>query len=138
MNMIDFLKTIYVGDRYVKGFIIDSQQKVVKIQVDSISRVRSEDGLWNFYNDENIDDGLIVFSDVEAISFDPPGFIPNDGINYWDIKKIKREDDQDVYDIELYIGSYYKLGEYNEVKVCIRATRAYLEDPLRPGIEICE
>lgn len=136
MNIIDFFKTIYVGDRYVKGFIINSQQKIVKIQVDSISRIRSEDGLWNFYNDENIDDGLIVFSDVEAISFDPPGFIPNDGINYWDIKKIEREDEEDVYDIELYIGSYYKLGEYNEVKVCIRAKRSYLEDPLNPETEI--
>lgn len=138
MNMIDFFKTIYVGDRYVKGFIINSSKKIVKIQVNLISRVRSEDGLWNFYNDENIFDGLIVFSDVEAISFDPPGFIPNDGINHLEIKEIVRENGEDIYDIELYIGSYYKLGEYHEVKVSIRAKRAYLENPLKPGIEICE
>jgi len=55
--------------------------KRIVIQVDEISRVRSASGRWEYYNEENIVDGLMVFTDARSIKFDPVGPIPNDYIN---------------------------------------------------------
>lgn len=135
MNLEKFLETIYVGDRFVKSIIIDSQQKEIKIQINLISRIRSDDGMWNFYNDENIKDGLIVFTDVETFSFNPQGIIPNDELYEWKIRKMLEDESQ--YEIELYMGSYNKYGECKEVKLKLKAKVVYLEDPLNPEIKIC-
>ncbi|WP_291581518.1 DUF6258 family protein [Clostridium sp. UBA6640] len=135
MNLEKFLETIYVGDRFVKSIIIDSQRKEIKIQINLISRIRSDDGMWNFYNDENIKDGLIVFTDVETFSFNPQGIIPNDELYDWKIRKMFEDESQ--YEIELYMGSYNKYGECQEVKLKLKAKGVYLEDPLNPEIKIC-
>lgn len=135
MNLEKFLETIYVGDRFVKSIIIDSQRKEIKIQINLISRIRSDDGMWNFYNDENIKDGLIVFTDVETFSFNPQGIIPNDELYDWKIRKMLEDESQ--YEIELYMGSYNKYGECKEVKLKLKAKGVYLEDPLNPEIKIC-
>lgn len=63
MLATEFLRTIYMGDRAWKSITIDGWNNCVVIKVDEISRVRTESGNWEFYNDENIFDGLLVFSD---------------------------------------------------------------------------
>lgn len=80
MLATEFLRTIYLGDRACKSITIDGWNNRVVIKVDEISRVRSESGNWDFYNDENIVDGSLVFSDVRSVLFDPSGPIPNDYI----------------------------------------------------------
>ena len=81
MLAAEFLRTIYLDDRACKSITIDGWKHRVVIRVDEISRVRSETGNWEFYNDENIVDGLLVFSDVRSVLFDPAGPIPNDYIS---------------------------------------------------------
>lgn len=135
MNLEEFLKTIYVGDRFVKSIVIDSQQREMKVQINLISRIRSNDGMWNFYNDENIKDGLIVFTDLESFSFNPPGIIPNDEL--YDCKVTRMIENESEYEIELYMGSYNKCGEYIEVTLKLKAKGVYLQDPLNPKAKIC-
>ncbi|MBK1812653.1 hypothetical protein JHL18_18700 [Clostridium sp. YIM B02505] len=135
MNLEEFLKTIYVGDRFIKSIVIDSQKSELKIQINLISRIRSDDGLWNFYNDENIEDGLIVFTDVETFSFNPPGIIPNDELYDWEITKLT--DDESEYEIVLHMGSYNRCGECREVTLTLNTKGVYLEDPLNPEVKIC-
>lgn len=139
MNITEFIKTIYLGDRTCKAVIINSQENVVKIQVDVISRIRDTLYNWNFYNDENIEDGFIVFSDVEHICFEPKGLIPNGYINMFQLEKYL--DDEEIngrFKFEIHIGSYSKKGEYDEVVITVIAKGLYLEDPLKPDVAINE
>jgi hypothetical protein len=81
MNPQPFLNTIYLGDRACKAIYIDAWNKVAKIQIDSISRVRGE--TWDYYTNEDIVDGWLVFLGVESFTMSPPGKIPNDYVlNY--------------------------------------------------------
>ena len=50
MDAIEFLHSIYLGDRGITGFEVNSRNKCVKIHIDLISRIRSKDGNWNFYS----------------------------------------------------------------------------------------
>ncbi len=69
-------QSIYLGDRAIKLIILDGWNELAKIQVDSISRVRSADGKWNYYTAEDIEDGFLVFGNVRlfAISLRPAPF----------------------------------------------------------------
>jgi len=132
MKIKEFINTIYLGDRWLKSIIVDSVNSKVKLQVNLISRIRSEDGFWNYYNDENIEDGFIVFTDVENLEISPQGVIPNDEICNYEINIIN----DDVSEVIFYIGSYDKNNNYTEVKLRLVVGGIYLEDPKQPNKEI--
>ena len=132
MLVSEFLKTIYLGDRACKSITIDGWGKQVLVQVDEISRIRSTSGLWDYYNDENIVDGLIVFSEVRSIVFDPPGPIPNDYIN--DLESEVLPDDYSS--IKLWVSSGNEHSKSTEVSITIEAKRIHLENPTAPGVAI--
>jgi hypothetical protein len=128
----EFLKTIYLGDRACKSVTIDGWGSRILIQVDEISRVRSASGRWEYYNDENIVDGLIVFSDVRSILFDPVGPIPNDYIEI-----LGSEILPDNYcRFKLSVGSVDEHSKSKDVSIIIEAKRIHLEDPTAPGVAI--
>lgn len=79
MNIVEFLGTIYLGDRALKSILIDGWRAEVKLQVSCISRIRSDS--WNFYTDEDLPEGCLVFQGVTRVIHDASGFVPNDVIN---------------------------------------------------------
>jgi hypothetical protein len=128
----ELVKTIYLGDRACKSITINGWDERVVIQVDEISRVRSASGNWDYYNDENITDGLLVFSEVKSILFTPPGPIPNDYIN-----DLRAEPLPDAYyRFTFSVCSANESSESTEVLVTIDAKRLHLEDPSSPGVAI--
>ena len=142
MNIKDFLRTIYLGDRACKAILIDSWNGTIKIQVDCISRIRSE--TWNYYNDENIEDGWIVFNGVQSCSFDPSGPIPNDLIDGLEFEGYA--DHRSTAKVLIKIAAVHanadEAGFISQpgcyVNVRITAQSIHLEDPKRPGIQIIE
>src|SRR5579863_1987381 len=128
----EFVKTIYLGDRGCKSITIDGWNNCVVIKVDEISRVRSESGNWEFYNDENIVDGLLVFSDVRSVLFDPAGPIPNDYISELSAESLP----DGHYRFRFSAASVDQSASSTEVLVTIEAKRLHLEDPAIPGVVI--
>ena len=90
MNPTEFVKTIYLGDRACKAIIIDGWNSCVRLQVDCISRVRDMTGKWDFYTEEDVSDGFIVFDGVGAIELRNAGHVPNDSINSFVVLKSSR------------------------------------------------
>ncbi|ACP25665.1 hypothetical protein NGR_c19010 [Sinorhizobium fredii NGR234] len=128
MNPDEFLRSIYLGDRACKVIVLDGWKKEVKIQIDSISRLRS--GTWNY--DENIHDGFLVFEGVDHISFDPPGIIPND--DFGDIEFLGFEDGR--FTVMIDMGFCDEAGVYGSVKTKIRAKAVAIEKPGEEGTRI--
>lgn len=132
MLATDFVKTIYLGDRACKSITIDGWNNRVRIEVDEISRIRSESGNWEFYNEENIVDGRLVFSEVRSVLFDPAGPIPNDYISSLEAKPLP----DGYYRFEFSAASGDGSGRFTEVLVTIDAKSLHLEDPAALGVVI--
>lgn len=134
MTPDEFIRSIYLGDRACKAVLVDTWRRRIAIQINVISRIRPGDEAWNFYTDEDITDGLLVFSGVRSLVFDPPGPIPNDLIN--DLVVRQSSGNPSLYVFELSIGSVDEQANSTEVTLSIEAGGIHLEDPLRPGVEI--
>lgn len=134
MNPKDFINTIYLGDRGCKGICINGWDEQVVIKVDKISRIRDSSGEWNYYSEEDIDDGLIVFTGITEIKFSPSGFIPNDRINYLKLSETEEEN----YTFRLSIDSVGSDATNEEVILEIKASGIHLEKPAKPNQKITD
>ena len=80
-----FLNSIYLGDRFCEG--IDIKDRQIRLQINCISRVRDGSGEWNYYSDEDIEHGCLVFDEVVDFGWDN-GLCINDEI--YDIELVKK------------------------------------------------
>ncbi|ECF6265283.1 hypothetical protein FOK27_23425 [Salmonella enterica] len=71
---------IYLGDRAIKKIEFDLWEKEIRMQINLISRLAYGTTEWNFYNNEDLEDGYFVFFDVDCFSITPEGSIPDDYI----------------------------------------------------------
>jgi hypothetical protein len=140
MQPAEFIKTIYLGDRACQNLLIDGWNERVVIQVDCISRIRSASGHWDFYTDEDINEGLIVFTGVRSITFSPQGPIPNDLINSLEVLSLESEsvseNSEQAYVFQLSVGSVDSQGHMAEVTITIVAGCIHLESPDERGVAI--
>ena len=126
MNPIEFSKTIYLGDRFVEGFHFDCQSRVVKIQVNCISRVRGNS--WNYYTDEDIQNGILIFNNVKSLILEPKGFAPNDWIEIFNIQPISDE----LFHVNISMGSVDSAGLSTEIMASIECEELFLAVPGQP------
>jgi hypothetical protein len=131
MNVVDFIRTIYLGDRGLKSILIDSWNSEVKIQVTCISRVRGK--TWNYYTKEDLPDGFLVFEGVRSIEFEPTGVIPNDLIN-----DLRAEPLAGGFMIVMQVDSVNDVGDRTEVLIRLHADSMALEDHAHPGRRITQ
>ena len=111
MNPEQFLKTVYLGDRACQSISLEGWKKEIKIKVDCISRVREQ--TWNFYIDEDIHEGFLVFENVQGFKFEPPGFLPNDWIEPVSVNSLNPDETQ--WEIVLSLGAVNDKGESQNV-----------------------
>ncbi len=132
MDAIDFLKTLYFGDRYCTRIILDGLKDNFELHINCISRVRDISGQWNFYNDENIENGIVVISGVKKIIFDESGLLPNDSI--YNIYANKIDDKLYEFTIEANHGDEKLISHDLTIKVV--GESVYLVDPKDPDKKI--
>lgn len=106
---------------------------MVRGQVDLISRIRSASGSWDFYADEDVENGFIVFKNVKYFSMAPEGLFPNDLINYVSVEK----DNQEGFLVfVLGIDSADEQGQSEEVQIRIVAESVLIER--QDGLAVAE
>lgn len=130
MNLPDFVKTLYLGDRGCKSIVIDGWNDELKIQADCISRVRGSS--WNYYTAEDIENGYIVFTGVESVAFDPPGVVPNAYFGDIQVEPLPGE----RYLVKIYVDSVTSTSEHQGVEIHVVAKSVALEDPRSPNVRI--
>ena len=74
MDIVDFLGTVYLGDRMCSAISIDGVSSEIRLHIDLISRVRGTE--WNFYSDEDVSNGAMVFEGVRSFSLGPERCLP--------------------------------------------------------------
>lgn len=131
MNPKDFLKTVYFGDRFCKELQIDNVNNEFRLKIDAISRIRSADGLWHYYFDEDIKDGYVVLTNVRKFFF-VTGLIPNDEIYDIDANEITNN----IYEFCIKACNIDENGDSTDIEVKIIAENVYLFDPKKPDEKI--
>lgn len=135
-NPADFLGTIYLGDRACKGLTIDSWGMRFVLHVDCISRIRSQSGEWEFYTDEDVPDGLLIFTGLDSIELAPPGHVPNEAVNSIEVRSLSANPRTPLFLFEISVGSCNEKGEVTEVTIKVVAKDVHLESLSRPGVVI--
>lgn len=130
-DALQFFRSIYLGDRACAGLRIDSTRDEVRVVIDEISRVRSADGRWNYYNDENIINGCIVFGNVQSVSFNMTGLLPNDYVELLGVREASGG-----LQFQLELGCVGADALTRSFVLEVTASDVYLEDPNRPGAKI--
>lgn len=134
MNPIEFLKTIYFGDRYCTKLVTDSKKKQVELHVNTISRIRDKSGEWNCYFDEDIDNGAVVITGVKKMTFDESGLLPNDQI--YDV--YASEIGEGIYEFSIETSHVDEKGLTTDLIFRVMGESVYLLDPKQPNIMITE
>ena len=131
MDVSAFLKTIYLGDRACKAITLDGWNRSIKLEIDCISRIRSPSGNWDYYTDEDIRNGSLVFRGVRNVLLDNAGFLPNDEI---DIEVVGEEDSLTV--VQVSMASVDERTEAHRIVLRFACESMHLEDPTRQGLVI--
>lgn len=134
MNAIDFLKSIYFGDRYCTKIVIDWVSNNFELHVNDISRIRDISGQWNFYTTEDIENGIVVISGVKKIIFDKSGLFPNDSIYSIYANKI----DDKLYEFTIETNHGDEKAITHDLIIKVIAESVYLVDPKNQNAKIVD
>ena len=97
---LKFLQTIYLGDRGITGISMDTDNGIIKIHIDCISRIRGKH--WDHYTDEDLENGAIVFSGCKKFFFDTNGMSPRDFIDIESVEQTAADEYTIVFDVSSY------------------------------------
>jgi len=132
MDAIGFLKTLYFGDRYCTKIVLDGLENNFELHVDCISRIRDISGKWNFYTDEDIENGIVVISGIKKIIFDKSGLIPDAYI--YDIYANKIDDE--LYEFTIETSHVDENAVTHDLTIKVIGEFVYLVDPKDPDKKI--
>jgi len=136
MRVSDFVRTLNLGDRGCRSITSDGYNATVSWHVDCVSRVRGDSGSWEYYTNEDIDDGVLVFGSVTYIELRNAGFVPNDMINAINVVG----EGNGLATVNVSIDSVDGVWHITTKWFCGSYAPAYTlripRDPSRPGVRI--
>ena len=125
VDAADFIKTLYIQERIIEAIELDVTHSRVTLKIDRLSRIRSADGDWDFYTDEDIEHCSIVFAGCTVFELASAGRIPREITGISKLCKLDRK----KYHIEIDASQYdFNLHDVADNKIKITFTEIYLED----------
>lgn len=117
-----FLSFLYLGDRYCEN--VEILNKKITFQFNCISRLKPGTSEWNFYNDENVEDGCLVFDEVKEyqVSSELPF---NEDI--YDVRVESKE--KGVYTFVVEGSNFSNDLVSTDIKMIIKAKKVYIYNP---------
>lgn len=134
LGPIEFLKTIYLGERLCTKLVLDNMNNQIEIHLNLISRIRDSSGEWNYYSDEDVEDGIIVLTGVTEIHLDPSGLLPNDQI--YDI--YVKQDDEQGFEFTIEASHVTKDAVTHDLTIVIKGEGIHIIDPKNPHVKIVD
>lgn len=131
MTPAELIASIYLGDRGVRSVLLDGEHRTLAVQIDCISRIRDPAGLWNFYSDEDIPNGSLVFTEVSDVRFSPAGPMPNDFIYEVSAQPLEKG-----YHFHIHAGSVDMEANHVDVHIDVIGSGFHLIDPRHPELAI--
>ena len=125
MDVKSFVSSIYLGDRGVNKITFDTSAQKVSVEIDCISRIRSDDGQWHFYTDEDMENGELVFGGVTKVYWPESGRVLNGYINRFEVL----EDLDGLHRFGISGDSVSDDSENVEVSIHIFARSIEIRDP---------
>ena len=121
-EMKKFLSSIYLGDRFCENVTVENHK--ISFQINLISRLKRGTKEWNYYSEEDIEHGHLVFDEV--IDYTPisiPFF--NDEIYAIEVT----EKVQEIYTFIIKGCHVSDTGISTDQKLQIRAKKCYIYNP---------
>ena len=115
-DIVEALNHIYFGDEACKSIVLDGWNELIAFQITRV--VKFEGSTWSPGVGEEICDAYMVFTGATAITFDPPGFLPNDLMN--DISAT-RDEGKTSYRVTASIDCVLECGNRQEVVIAFNA-----------------
>lgn len=127
---------IYLGDRVIKKIEFDLWEKEIRIQINLISRLAHDTTEWNFYNNEDLENGYFVFSDIDYFNITPGGSIPDDYIISMITNKINREYFESTIAVIGQIPNTHNgnIDNVGECQIFIRYKNGWIENEFKEKI----
>ncbi len=122
MNYIkNILRTLYLGDRFCEKVLVNKNK--ISFQINCISKLKEGTKEWNYYTEEDIEHGYLVFDEVvefgtnSELSF-------NDEI--YNIEVVEKK--EDIYLFIIYGCNVSKSAVSTDIEMWIRAKKFYISD----------
>lgn len=126
-KMKKFLDSIYIGDRFCENVTIKDNK--ISFQINCISRLKEGTKEWNYYSEEDIEHGCLVFDEV--IDFTSSSVLPfNDEIYAIEIAEKTNE----IYTFIVYGCNISDDAISTDIRLQIRAKNFYIFNPQNNSI----
>jgi len=118
-----FLESIYLGDRYCEK--IEIKDDKISVQINCISRVKKGTKEWNYYSDEDIEHGCLVFDEVVEFISNSELVINGD----IEIDVVEKKDD--IYSFIVYGCNISDEAISTDIELQIKAKKFYIFNPVK-------
>lgn len=118
----NFLNSLYLGDRYCEK--VEITDKKIIFQINCISRVKPGTTTWNYYTDEDIEHGCLVFDEIKECNSKSELIINED---IYEISVLDKCDD--IYTFLIQGSNFSDNLISTDIEMTIQAKKFYIYNP---------
>lgn len=118
----NFLNSLYFGDRFCEK--VEISDKKIVFQINCISKLKSGSTTWNYYSNEDIEHGCLVFDEIKEYHSTSELIINED---IYEISVLDKSDD--VYTFLIQGSNFSDNLMSTDIEMTIQAKKFYIYNP---------